>query len=504
MSPSVIRKNDPLLRGLVAVALAVITAAVLREMPFYPDWLALALAGATGVVALFSPGTATIVFVLVLSVPLVAADFVTGMFFLIAGLMVTQYLSTGRAGGFVLAALAIALVPLHAEWAAVAAAGYLVGRRRGALAGATACLALVAIGVVLGVPLIGSVATGGTAPGIISLQTPPQAPLGFGWLVPGIKATDAAAFFRALTGVAQPALVLAQVALWALAGALGSAFSGLRAKPLRLLGPALAVVLLALGHLVLDAAFSGPAETAALLTTSAVSLPLALALAAGATWLFPLVASSGPRVAQAARERDVDELLRTIAAAEDELASRHNTESVVLITDMKSFSSMTEELGSVGAAKVVQRHRDLLLPIIAKHHGKGAPTGGDGLVASFRAPADAVAAAVEMQQALEGYTGSDRSPHELSVRVGIASGEVVVDAAGIPFLGAALNLAARVMDLADGGRVMITSYVASTAHVKQGQLYRHGDFKLKNIAEVIPVVEVLWREGMAPQEIRAS
>ncbi|MRR13224.1 adenylate/guanylate cyclase domain-containing protein, partial [bacterium] len=139
----------------------------------------------------------------------------------------------------------------------------------------------------------------------------------------------------------------------------------------------------------------------------------------------------------------------------------------------------------------------------AAHKGNGAATGGDGLVACFRAPADAVAAAIEMQRVLEGYTGSDRSPHELSVRIGIASGEVVVDAAGVPFLGAALNLAARVMDLADGGRIMITSYISSAAGLEPEQLHRHGEFKLKNIAEPIPVAEVLWKDGMTEQEIRA-
>jgi len=262
------------------------------------------------------------------------------------------------------------------------------------------------------------------------------------------------------------------------------------------------VVATGAGQLALDLAFAGPLETADILTAVAVSLPLALAAAAAAIWIFPRRTMRASTVVP--EQRDVDDLLRVIASAEDELAARHNTEAVVLITDMKSFSAMTEELGSVESAKVVQRHRDLLLPVIAAHGGKGAPTGGDGLVASFRSPAEAVAAAVAMQQALEGYTGSDRAPHELSVRIGIASGEVVLDAAGVPFLGAALNMAARVMDLADGGRIMITSYVSSAAGLEPEQLHRHGDFKLKNIAEPIPVAEVLWQPGMAPQEIRAA
>lgn len=497
------RKNETLLRYIVAAAMAAGTWAILQRLPFYPAWLELLLAAGIGAFALFSPGNASLLVVGVISVPVIAADFVAGMFFLIAGLIATQYLSMGNAGAFVLAAIGIAAVPLHAEWAAVAVAGLLLGRSRGAATGTAMAAALIAIGIAVGVPVVGTMATGGSAPGVVSFASAPANALTFGWLVPGLENADPVRLFHAVAGVGQPPLLVLEIALWTIAGMVASLFEKARQRLVPLAGVALAVIVLAAGHTALNLAFSTGLDQTALLVTLGVSLPLALLAAAISVWVFPTKARA-PRVAAAARERDVDELLRAIASAEDELASRHNTEAVVLITDMKSFSAMTDEIGSVESAKIVQRHRDLLLPIIAEHKGKGAPTGGDGLVACFRAPADAVHAAVAIQKALDGYTGSDRSPHELSVRVGVASGEVVVDAAGTPFLGAALNLAARVMDVADGGRVMITSYVAASAGLPPERLFRHGEFKLKNIAEVIPVVEVLWKEGQTPQEIRAS
>ena len=51
----------------------------------------------------------------------------------------------------------------------------------------------------------------------------------------------------------------------------------------------------------------------------------------------------------------------------------------------------------------------------------------------------------------------------LWVRMGLASGEVVLDSGGRPFIGAGLNLAARVMNLADGGQVFATDEVAASA-----------------------------------------
>lgn len=503
MARSGTRKNESIARYLAAAMLAVVTWFALRAMPFYPPWLELALALGTGALAAFSAATSSLAFVLVLALPVARADLVAGLAFLLLGLVATQYLSVGRAGGFLLVALGVASVPLHAEWAAVALAGYLLGRSKGALTGVTVMACVAAVGLALGVPAIGTVATGGSAPGVVSFAATARNGLTFSWLIPALSAADPGRAIDAVTRMPQPVLVAAEAVLWGIAGAVGALSARTPRRLMTLTGPAASVALFAFGSLVLDAAFSGPVTTSRILTTAGISLPLALAGTAIAAWVFPVQAEHLPQTT-ADRPRDVDELLRAIAAAEDELAARHNTEAVVLITDMKSFSAMTEEIGSVASAKIVQRHRDLLLPLISANRGKGTATGGDGLVAAFGSAADAVAAASAMQAALEGYTGSDRSPHELSVRIGIASGEVVLDQAGCPFLGGALNLAARVMDLADGGRIMLTGAVAADSGASPERLHAHGDFKLKNIAEPIPVVELLWRDGMRPQEIRAS
>ncbi len=170
-----------------------------------------------------------------------------------------------------------------------------------------------------------------------------------------------------------------------------------------------------------------------------------------------------------------------------------------MITDMKSFSAMTEQDGSVLTAKAIQRHRDLLLPVIEKYHGCGKSTGGDGLVAAFDVRSDALAAAAEMQRMLSAYNAEHHGERDLLVRIGIAQGEVVLDRHGRPFIGAALNLAARVMNLADGGQAFSTAIVASAAPEAGVTVASLGDFELKNIAKPVEVVEILWAEGQQPR-----
>jgi class 3 adenylate cyclase len=204
-----------------------------------------------------------------------------------------------------------------------------------------------------------------------------------------------------------------------------------------------------------------------------------------------------------AEDADVDELLRVISNAEDTLAAKHTVESTVLITDMKSFSAMTELDGSVLTAKAIQRHRDLLLPIVARNGGSGKSTGGDGLLAAFQRPGDAVTAAIEMQNTLDRYNSEHPAEHPTSIRVGMAHGEVVVDKHGRPFIGDALNKSARIMDLADGGQIFAEGEVMRLTPAPP-PTHDHGPHQVKNIHDPLKVIEILWRDGQSPKAPRTA
>jgi len=99
-----------------------------------------------------------------------------------------------------------------------------------------------------------------------------------------------------------------------------------------------------------------------------------------------------------------------------------------------------------------------------------------------------------MQRALQEYNHSHPDEWDISVRVGIASGDVVLDRAGRPLIGNVLNLAARVMNLADGGCILVTRSIADSGRGAKVRLHSHGTFTLKNIAEPVEVIEVLWSD----------
>ena len=97
-----------------------------------------------------------------------------------------------------------------------------------------------------------------------------------------------------------------------------------------------------------------------------------------------------------------------------------------------------------------------------------------------------------MQQALAAYNLKRQGEEAVLIRAGAAIGEVVLDKGGKPFLGDALNLAARIMSLADGGQVFTSRTVLERAGSPSFGAVSHGTFRLKNIVEPIEVVEILW------------
>ena len=508
-----VRRNEQLIRWFRALAFGVLTAGALTAIAFDPPELAAALALGVGVLALFAPGIAVLAAIVSMALPLLAANFLVGAIFLVIGFAAVQYMGQQNGRVFLIVATAFIGAAFGPVWAAAAIAGYLLGASEGAIAAILACLALEGAGIVLGREFLGAVYTGGVTPALVSFANAPTNTLGFGWMSASLEALDPGAVVDAFAGSQGKAMLALQPFLWGAAAAVSGALRRPADDPLRapfgLVAVGAGVVLLAVGTPVTAALTLGSGELPQFAFVAGSSIVVALAFAAAWGWVFPPLRKklAAPPVrpgSMTAEDADVDELLRVIAAAEDQLASKHTTHAVVMITDMKSFSKMTEEDGSVTSAKTIQRHRDLLLPVIAANRGHGKSTGGAGLVAAFESPEDAVRAAADMQRTLRSYNAEHEGERDIVIRCGIAAGEVVLDRGGRPFIGAGLNMAARVMNLGDGGQVLTTPAVANAGATDDVRLHSHGLFTLKNIAEPLEVVEVLWASDQTPLELQGT
>ncbi len=128
---------------------------------------------------------------------------------------------------------------------------------------------------------------------------------------------------------------------------------------------------------------------------------------------------------------------------------------VIVHSDMVSSTELVEAAGP-RYPQLLARHRALIGMAVERAGGRFLAHAGDGTLALFDDPRDAVAAAVDAQRAL----GDEPWPGGLAprVRMGVHAGEVY-DLDGEP-VGLAVNLGARIMALAAGGQVVVSDAVA--------------------------------------------
>src|SRR6188474_2104905 len=110
--------------------------------------------------------------------------------------------------------------------------------------------------------------------------------------------------------------------------------------------------------------------------------------------------------------------------------------ATILFTDLVASTTWRVQLGEERAEAHRQGHHRLLAATIAKHRGTLHDDLGDGIMASFAGAADAVAAAVAIQQAIEAASRRTDAAGVV-VRIGISAGDVAWEGAhphGMPLV----------------------------------------------------------------------
>lgn len=168
----------------------------------------------------------------------------------------------------------------------------------------------------------------------------------------------------------------------------------------------------------------------------------------------------------------------------------------LLFSDLRGFSAFTASQGDQAAFRLSQLHEGILRVRI-NAHGIVVKSLGDGVMAAFERPLDAIQAAVEIQRAVrERNRGASEDP--IAVGIGISSGTPVMT--DIDFIGHAVNVAQRLSGLAKGGQVLVTDEVRQATALPSGLRFLSlGPRSLRGIG-LERVSEVTW----LPEVARAS
>jgi class 3 adenylate cyclase len=164
--------------------------------------------------------------------------------------------------------------------------------------------------------------------------------------------------------------------------------------------------------------------------------------------------------------------------------------ATVLFTDLVGSTALRSRIGEEAADRLRVEHDALVHGAIVANRGAVVKHTGDGAMATFSAAVDAVAAAVAIQQAVDGH--NRRSADErMEVRVGISVGDVTftdADCFGLPVIEAQ-----RLEAAAEGGQILCADIVRHLARGRGGhEFVSVGDLELKGITEAVPAVAVQW------------
>src|SRR5256886_8861319 len=160
--------------------------------------------------------------------------------------------------------------------------------------------------------------------------------------------------------------------------------------------------------------------------------------------------------------------------------------AAVVAADIAGYSRLmgADEEGTLAQLRACRR--DLIDPGIAQHRGRIVKTTGDGLLVEFFSPVEAVRWAVEMQQGMIERNADVPDDKRVRFRVGINLGDVIVDDKDL--YGDAVNIAARLENLADPGGICISRTVREQIRDRLPLPFvDSGEQSVKNIARPIRV-----------------
>ena len=168
-------------------------------------------------------------------------------------------------------------------------------------------------------------------------------------------------------------------------------------------------------------------------------------------------------------------------------------EIALLFSDLRGFSAFAATRGDRAAYRLSQLHEGILRARIDEY-GIAVKSLGDGIMAAFERPVDAIRAAVGIQRAVR-ERNRDASEEPIDVGIGISSGTPVMT--DIDFIGHSVNLAQRLSSLAKGGQILVTEEICKAITLPSE--LRFAPFGSRSIRGVSleRIAEVTWLREVA-------
>jgi adenylate cyclase len=158
--------------------------------------------------------------------------------------------------------------------------------------------------------------------------------------------------------------------------------------------------------------------------------------------------------------------------------------AAILAADVVGFSSMMEKDEEGTASHVRAVRREVIEPKLSAHQGRLVKTTGDGFLAEFASPVEAVRCAMSIQDSIAERGEANGG---LKLRIGINLGDIIIEDDGDVF-GDGVNVATRLEQMADPGGVLISGKIFEEIEGKiERRFESRGEQQVKNLARPVRV-----------------
>jgi class 3 adenylate cyclase len=164
-----------------------------------------------------------------------------------------------------------------------------------------------------------------------------------------------------------------------------------------------------------------------------------------------------------------------------------------LFADLRDYTSYVDTHGDRAGAALLERYRELVRAAVADGHGAEIRTEGDSFYVVF----DSVSAAVRCGLSIIAAAATTAAdPQPVRVGVGVHAGETLETAEG--YVGAAVNIAARLCAEARAGELVVSDTVRALTRTSLEVAFEPlGTRRLKGVAEPVALYRVVPRGAAA-------
>jgi class 3 adenylate cyclase len=145
--------------------------------------------------------------------------------------------------------------------------------------------------------------------------------------------------------------------------------------------------------------------------------------------------------------------------------------AAILFTDLVGSTKHLASLGDHAWRNLLDSHDVIARTVVEQHAGRLVKTTGDGILATFDGPGRAIRCSIALRDSLR--------PLGVEIRAGLHTGEVEIR--GTDIAGIAVHIAARVLDSATGGELLVSPAVPMLVAGAGFEFEDRGDHDLKGV-----------------------